>query len=241
MNSVLEEISKTQRVRPADGGDGIPLKDAISDEEGLFLQDLVREVDPTVTLEVGLAFGISALYICDALRVREGTRHIAIDPIQHEVGSVWGSWGGVGMANLRRAGFGDVVQLIEKSSHLALPELEMVGQEVDFAFIDGWHTFDFTLIDFFYIDRMLRAGGVVAFDDVNWPAVKKVCRFVATNRAYSIVGACGGSSWKRRAAERLLRMMPFHYSNVKLGIGGRCVAFRKEKHDDRLWNHFSKF
>jgi predicted O-methyltransferase YrrM len=233
MNTVLEEINKTRQVRPVDGGDSIPLVSAISHEEGLFLQDLVRKVDPKVTLEVGLAYGISALYICDALRIREGTRHIAIDPYQHKH---WGN--GIGMANLRRAGFGDIVQLIEKPSHLVLPELEMASQEVDFAFIDSWHTFDFTLIDFFYIDHVLRVGGIVAIDDTNWRAVRQVCRFVVTNRAYSVVGTCGAYSWKRRIAERLLSIIPFCRSNFELGIRGRCVAFRKEKHDDRPWSHF---
>jgi predicted O-methyltransferase YrrM len=251
MNTVLEEIIKTQQVRPVDGSDSIPLHSAISDEQGLFLQDLVRQVDPKVNLEVGLAFGISALYICDALRIREGTQHIAIDPYQHECGatvripdspSTRGSWGnGIGMANLRRAGFGDIVQLIEKPSHLALPELEMAGREVDLAFIDGMHLFDFALIDFFYIDHMLRVGGIIAFDDVWLPAVRKVCRFVATNRPYSVVGTCGANSWRRRTSERVLGTMPFCRSNFELGIRGRCVAFRKEKHDDRLWNHFNRF
>jgi len=253
MNWVLEEISKSRQVRRVDGGACIPLHSSIPDEEGLFLQDLVRNVDPKVSLEVGLAYGISALYICDALRVREGTRYITVDPNQHG-----GTWDGIGIANLRRAGFGDIVQLIEKPSHLALPELEMAGQEVDFAFIDGWHTFDFTLVDFFYIDRMLRVGGIVAFDDVGWPSVRKVCRFIATNRAYSVVGTNGAESWKRRtiarllrtrAVKRLLRTRPLAmccspeilHPDWELGIRGRCVAFRKEKHDDRRWDHFSEF
>jgi len=68
-----------------------------------------------------------------------------------------------------------------------LPELERSGQRVDFAFIDGWHTFDFTLVDFFFIDRMLKVGSVVAFDDANWLAIRKVCRFVKMNLAYSVL------------------------------------------------------
>lgn len=229
-------------MRPVDGGASIPLADAITEEEGLFLQNLVREVDASVTLEIGLAFGISALYICDALKIRDETRHIAIDPYQLDNASAWGSWGnGIGIANLQRAGFGGIVQLIEKPSHLALPELESSGQTAQLAFIDGWHTFDFTLIDFFYIDHILEVGGIVAFDDANWPAVQKVCQFVATNRAYSVVGTCGTSSWKRRTAERLLSIMPNYISNSELGIEGRCVAFRKKRHDDRLWNYFKQF
>jgi hypothetical protein len=29
-----------------------------------------------------------------------------------------------------------------------------LGVQVDFAFMDGWHTFDYTLLDFFYTDKL---------------------------------------------------------------------------------------
>ena len=105
-----------------------------------------------------------------------------IDPQQHGP-----SWRGIGLANVLRAGYGHFTRLIEEPSYRALPELERSGQHIDFAFIDGWHTFDFGLVDFFYIDRMLNVGGVVAFDDANWPAIRKLCRFVNTNLSYSLL------------------------------------------------------
>jgi predicted O-methyltransferase YrrM len=250
MNKVLEEIYKTNQVHLGDGDRKFPLHSSISGEEGVFLQELVRQADPKVVLEVGLAYGISALHICDALKVRTGTRHIAIDPNQY--GGIWGdSWNGIGIANLRRAGFGDIVQLIEKPSHLALPELEMAGQEIDFAFIDGWHTFDFALIDFFYVDRMLRIGGIVALDDTDFPAVRKLCRFIATNRAYSVIGSCGADTRppKRGGIAEILGNMSIcrwcsratPQPDLALNLQGRCIAFRKDNLDRRSWNHFSEF
>ena len=45
--------------------------------------------------------------------------------------------------------------LIEKKSYEAMPELLKKGEEnYDFIFIDGWHTFDYTLVDFFYSDKL---------------------------------------------------------------------------------------
>src|SRR4051812_28356220 len=219
MNSVLSEILASGLTRTADGNGTVRVHSAISASEGRFLQTFVRQVDPTVSLEVGLAYGVSALFICDSLRVREGTKHIAIDPTQHDTidptqhrTSRGDSWGGIGIANLRRAGYADIVQLIEKPSYRALAELESSGQRIDVAFIDGWHTFDFVLLDFFFIDRMLKIGGVVAFDDASFPAIRKVCRFVKTNLAYSVVGVERADpvlSLKRRVAERVLRSSPF--------------------------------
>jgi len=148
MNSVLSEILETGNTKTASGTSTIKVHSSIDSSEGQFLQNLVRHLDPTVSLEVGLAYGISALFICDALNVRNGTQHIVIDPNQH--GGPWGdSWDGIGIANLRRAGYADIVRLIEVPSYRALAELEGSGQRIDFAFIDGWHTFDFCLVDFF--------------------------------------------------------------------------------------------
>jgi len=218
MNSVLSEILATGITKDAEGNSTIKVHSAISASEGQFIQTLVRQSDPTISLEVGLAYGISALFICDALNIREGTQHIAIDPTQSgpidpadHYTSGGDSWGGIGIENLRRAGYGDIVRLIEAPSYRALPELERSGQRIDFAFIDGWHTFDFVLLDFFFIDRMLNVGGVVVLDDTSWSAIRKACRFVRRSLAYSVVGAEGRDpiSLKRRLAVRLMCHSPF--------------------------------
>jgi predicted O-methyltransferase YrrM len=259
MNNILSEMLETGVTTTASGNSTVKLHSSISASEGQFLQRLVRQVDPTVSLEVGLAYGISALFICDALNAREGTQHIAIDPNQggaidpnQHYTSLGDSWGGIGIANLRRAGYGDIVRLIEAPSYRALAELESSGQRIDFAFIDGWHTFDFALVDFFFIDRMLNVGGVVTFDDASWPAIRKVCRFVRTNLAYSVLGVDGSDSepsQKRPLSERLLRRSPFRRllrpetiaPDRSMGLEGRCIAFRKQSEDSRIWNHFVDF
>ena len=97
MNTVLAEIIETGLTKTAvDGHDNVKVYSSISLSEGQFLQN-VRELDPTISLEVGLAYGISALFICDALNHREETQHIVIDPNQH--GGAWGdNWDGIGIA-----------------------------------------------------------------------------------------------------------------------------------------------
>jgi predicted O-methyltransferase YrrM len=251
MNSILSEILETGVTKTANGSGTVKVHSSISASEGQFLQKIVRQLDPTVSLEVGLAHGISALFICDALNIRNGTQHIAIDPNQHS--GPWGdSWGGTGIANLRRAGYGDIVRLIEAPSYRALAELERFGQRIDFAFIDGWHTFDFTLVDFFFIDRMLNVGGLVAFDDADLPAVRKVCRFVKTSLAYSVTSVDGLDpelSLKRRFSERVLRLRPFRKllrpdvmaPDRSIGLVGSCIALQKKADDCRRWDHFIDF
>ena len=42
-----------------------------------FLVELVRRIDARICLEVGLAFGVSSLFICDALRGKPGSKPIS--------------------------------------------------------------------------------------------------------------------------------------------------------------------
>jgi hypothetical protein len=75
-------------------------------------------------------------------------------------------------------------ELIEKPSHAALPALLDKGHRIDFAYIDGNHMFDYALLDFFYLDKMLNVGGVIGFNDCGWQSIHHVLRFVGTHRKY---------------------------------------------------------
>ena len=242
MVPVLEAILKSQTVQ-SDDGSALPLHSAIGSEEGELLQKLVMELQPAVTLEVGLAYGISALFICEALSRIDGARHIVIDPGQYS------SWGGIGLANLEKAGFHSLVDFRCSESQIVLPQLAAQGVQIDFAFIDGFHTFDHTLVDFFFVDKMLKPGGVVVFDDANWPGIHKVCKFIATNRGYRVRAALGGS--KPTIGTRLLtllakrvsplqRMLRHKFSEPDEQFGfswnSEMMAFEKLEHDQRNWD-----
>src|SRR5262245_3797937 len=90
---VLEEILRREVVRTA-AGDELPLHSHISRGEGALLQQIVREVRPTVSLEIGLAYGVSAMFLCEALQEVGADVHIVVDPNQEE------EWRGVGLHNL---------------------------------------------------------------------------------------------------------------------------------------------
>lgn len=155
-------------------------KTGIPTLEGEFLLAQIQKHGYTNTLEIGCALGISSLYICEALVQAEQRSHTIIDPNQNT------QWQGIGLRNLTRRGF-DFFTLIEKPSEIALPQLLQEQRIFDFAFIDGWHTFDHTLLDFFYLNRMVRVGGMIVFDDVRYPAVAKVLRYTAQYPGYQIV------------------------------------------------------
>jgi predicted O-methyltransferase YrrM len=231
---LAEQLLQSKKVQDADGT-AYPLDDAIDAETGALLQRLIHERPPAVTLEIGPAYGISALFICEALRDVGGRRHITMDPVQST------TWKGIGLRHLRDAGFSSIVEFREQYSQDALPQLAAAGVRVDFAFIDGTHTFDQKLVDFFFVDRLLNVGGVVAFDDCGWPSIRQVCRFIATNRRYRACGTTSGHGMPgigRRAIERAARkssglrkiLAPrLTEPDESLGMptNARCIAFEK--------------
>jgi predicted O-methyltransferase YrrM len=255
VNRLLEEVLRSRVVRTADG-ETLPLRSHIPPEEGRLLQKVVRESRPPIRigLEVGLAYGISAMYICEALREVGAERHIVVDPFQFE------QWKGVGLHNLTLSGYSDMVRFEPLPSAVALPRLLEEGLVIDFAFVDGWHTFDHALVEFFYIDMLLRTGGILAFDDAGLPSIQKLCRFILTNRAYSVHAVLpsayrgdrpmtrGAARWMLRTLGRSSRLArriigPRFVVDEDLGLEPptRFVALRKEGSDDRSWDAFQEF
>src|SRR5688572_23265895 len=148
--------------------------DSIERAQGEALRDLAIAEGAERTIEVGLALGMSALFLCQAVLPRAG-RHVAVDPFQRE------SWNGAGLRTLREAGVEDIVQVIEEESQLALPRLVSEGREFDFAFVDGDHRFEGVFLDLYFMTRLVKPGGVVVVDDMWMPAVRTAVAYVEKN------------------------------------------------------------
>ncbi len=153
---------------------------SISRREGEFLSNAIRDHGYERTIEIGCALGISSLYICDALSGLDQPSHTIIDPNQTD------GWQSVGIRNLNEHNF-DFYELVEQPSELALPRLLEQGRSFDLGFIDGYHTFDHALVDFFYLNRMIRVGGMIIFDDVSFPSISKLIRYLRNYPAYELV------------------------------------------------------
>lgn len=183
----------------------------IHEEEAELLARVTSDVNPRCSLEVGLGYGFSALTICAAgKRPAAERRHVAIDPHQSSY------WKRVGVRHLVEAGFGNMINLREDLSFRVLPELEREGLKIDLAFIDGWHTFDFAFVDFFFIDKLLVENGVVIFDDADWASIRPIIRYAVTNLFYEVVATLP----EKKSRD------PF---DVGLGLEGSCIALRKKQ------------
>jgi len=226
------------------------LHSAIDPEEGIFVSEIIKNNPKIVnTLEVGCAYGLSSLHICLATQGREGVCHTIIDPFQNT------DWDGVGTLNLENAGI-DFFNLIETKSEIALPQLLKKGEgQYDFIFIDGWHTFDHTLVDCFYATRLLRIGGMLVIDDVSLPSVRRVVDHLKTYPCYEEVDLMYKrfkTPWKIAAARFLLspidkvtwaKLISQKLYRIIFDEGVvRMVALKKTQNDSRNWNwHADEF
>jgi predicted O-methyltransferase YrrM len=163
------------------------------ESEHAEIRKALSQTKATQTLEVGFAYGTSALVFAEHHQKMKnvGISHTLIDPNQYGTGE--GHWEGIGAENLKRCGFlkGKQFRLVEESSVTALPELLRKHKAgwLDVALIDGWHLFDYTLLDIFYCLLMVRVGGIVIVDDKRMKAIRAVAKYVT--RAYAhVVDIC---------------------------------------------------
>jgi predicted O-methyltransferase YrrM len=245
MSRFARELVASHKVKDASGKE-YDLNSETSLAQCEFLVELIRRIDARVCLEIGLAFGVSSLFICDALRGKPGSKLISIDPFQIS------GYLGIGLQHLESAGCRDQVEFHERFSHQVLPELLAAGVKLDFAYVDSTKLFDVLLVDVYYLSRMLRVGGILVLDDCVYPSVGKLARFISKWPHFRVVGAHGEIplGWPRRAAAALAKRVPrgerlFAESVVNLGsslgINGRCVAFEKLGEDERSWQWHAEF
>ena len=249
MNPVLAEIEKTgTMVLPS--GEAIKAYSHVGVGSGRVIRHAIAVAKPKLACEVGLAYGVSSLYILDAMQENGGGRLIGMDPAQHDE-----TWRGGGLNNIQRAGYADCYEFHEDTSQRVLPRLAEVGTRIQFGFIDGWHTFDHTLVDFFYIDQMLDVGGVVVLDDVGYPGLRRLAHFIVANRDYEILDfdpVAVAPSWKtgvKRVLQTVLR--PWVRDNFtpdertmaleRKVNQAQLIALRKNGNDRRSFDHFVPF
>ncbi len=234
-NAVFRELVESQcAVDPA--GNRHPVHSAIrlACADALYRTGLAQQ--PQMVIEIGMAFGVSTLAILTALEEIGGDGQlISLDPWQAV------SWHNCGLAAVERAGLGSRHRLIETFDYLALPELLRATTRIDLAYIDGYHTFDYVLMDFWYLDKLLRVGGLIGFNDCDWPAVHKAIGFVRSHRKYTEVDVglaprYTNYSRPRELWRRLRRLdRPTYYRNAS------DRYFKKTEDWEPRWDFFAPF
>lgn len=185
----------------------------ISLDEGLTLYRAVVATGARNTLEVGLAYGFSTLYLLAGLAANGGGAHVAIDPYQNT------DWQGIGVTSARRA-LSEASQpmesldVIEERSESALTDLARAGEQFEVIFIDGYHRFDDVLVDFTLAAPMCPMGGVIVLHDMWLGGIAAAASFLRANRA--------------------------DFAEIDTGCDN-LFAVRRVAADERNWDHFVPF
>ena len=155
---------------------------AVSQSEGEALREWIRREGANHTIEIGLGYGVSTLYVCEGLIANAGrtARHVAIDPFEIT------TYGSCGLGLLDEAGVAGLVEHCADESQIALPRFLAEGRTFDLAFVDGNHRFDRVFLDLTYLGRLVRPGGIVFLDDYQLPAVARAVSFYLSNRDWTL-------------------------------------------------------
>lgn len=155
---------------------------AVGAAEGMAIRSWVIREAAARTVEIGLGYGISALFVCEGLLANVGAsaRHVVIDPNQES------RYANCGLQFLDEAGVAGLVEHYAEESQIALPRFVGEGRRFDLAVVDGNHRFDAVFPDLVYLGRLLRPGGIAFLDDYHLPAVARAASFFLANLGWTL-------------------------------------------------------
>jgi predicted O-methyltransferase YrrM len=178
--------------------------------EGEALREWVLREGATRTIEIGLGYGISALYVCEGLlgNADPAARHVALDPYQAT------RFANCGLQFLEEAGVAGMVEHHAEVSEIALPRFLGEDRSFHLAFVDGNHRFDGVFIDLVFLGRLLRSDGIVFVDDYQLPAVARAVSYCVTNLGWTLEEVSAADELHRWAVLRTSTVpdtRPFDY------------------------------
>lgn len=164
------------------------------------LRDWLLAERARVVIEIGLAYGASALAIAEALVECDASDsdHVIIDAFQEQFDDA-------GWNVLVSAGLSNLCSLERERSQFALARLAAEGFVADAAFVDGSHMFHNVFVDLFFLRELVRPGGLVILDDCDWPAVATAARYFEVN-----------ADWQLQPNEQETRLRAYRLPNPRV-------------------------
>lgn len=125
-----------------------------------LLFKLIRELKPSVCLELGTSLGISTAYQAAALELNQHGRIVSMEGAK--------SLASLAKENFEKLGLKERVMVRVGRFQDILQDVLCEQKHIDFAFIDGHHTENATLKYFNQIYPFLSEDGVLVLDDISW-------------------------------------------------------------------------
>lgn len=158
--------------------------------KGRILFNTVRLMRTERCLELGTAYGMSALFILAAIKLYAKPGHLAtveaLEP-QFSLG-----------ASLLKRRYAEMVSCHFGRTSSVLPELVNSLGRIDFMFHDCGHSREDYIRDFEKVSNVLAQGAVVLFDDIRWEDPRM---FTGESRTYEGWREVVGHSRVKRAIE----------------------------------------
>lgn len=178
--------------------EGLPRESSITDAEVRRMYELGMEVPKhPVLVELGVWQGRSAALLAKIAKAKDGTFY-GIDHFQHP-----GCSRQKVVDRLEVRGLDRHAVIIEQSTEKVL----WGGIRIDFLHVDADHTFPGIDRDCQNFVTLLKAGGIVAFDDYvvlptepAYPDIKRVADVWCRNEAFDDLGTADGMQFFRRKA-----------------------------------------
>jgi len=151
--------------------------------EALTLAALVYDLRPEKSIEIGIAEGGSCVAISASRRhLQLFASHVVLDPFQETLTEE------AGLIELKRLGLRDAIIWHPERSESFLHKQWKSGEtDFDFAFVDGGHDVGQKVTDAFYLNKVLRPGGVIAFHDALLFSTASAVYYLVKERGYSII------------------------------------------------------
>jgi predicted O-methyltransferase YrrM len=124
---------------------------------GRLLHRIIAKFQPQICLEIGTGTGITALYQGAAMQQNQVLHSIEGCSALHEIAKF----------NANRLGLQQVV-FHHGQFDQVLPNLLPQLQRIDFAYIDGNHTFEATVRYFEWLLQYSHQHTIMVFDDIYW-------------------------------------------------------------------------
>lgn len=164
-----------------------------------FVTSIIEKQAPQEVLQLGRGDFDLTLSICRALRALENSALTLLTPnlLQHSEF----------LKETRKRNLETVMDLVELNRTPAdevLPDFYFQNRAINLAIINEVGPFDQALVAIYYVDKMLVSRGTLILNNADTPVMRKLCRYLVTEREYTLQQTLGGVK-NGSALTRLLR------------------------------------